>query len=85
MSGEYWLDKDPYNFNTEIDFIKFYHPEWVKEIEIEIEKREKMKSIEEIEAKKEWILKALNDDDNQTEAQQIKLWAQLDLINWILI
>ena len=43
-----------------------------------------MKTIEEIEKKKEWIIKALDDSDNQTEAQQIKLYAQLDLINWIL-
>lgn len=43
-----------------------------------------MKTIEEIEKKKEWIIKALDDKDNQTEAQQIKLYAQLDLINWIL-
>ncbi len=73
-----YLGKDPYNFNTEYDFIKFYHPEILEE------RGKKMKTIEEIEQKKEWIVKALDDSDNQTEAQQLKLYAQLDLINWIL-
>ena len=75
-----YLGKDPYNFDTEYDFIKFYHPEILEEKERE----KKMKTIEEIEQRKEWIIKALDDSDNQTETQQIKLYAQLDLINWVL-
>lgn len=75
-----YLGKDPYNFNTEYDFVKFHHPEIIEAIE----RGKKMKTIEEIEKKKEWIIKALDDSDNQTEAQQIKLYAKLDLINWIL-
>lgn len=30
--GEYILNSDPYNFETEEEFIKFYHPEILEEI-----------------------------------------------------
>lgn len=43
-----------------------------------------MKSIEELNKKLEWLLKAVDDEENQSEIQQIKLWTQIDLINWIL-
>lgn len=42
-----------------------------------------MKSLEEIEKMKEWLLKALDDEDNQNEAMQIKLYAKLDLLRWM--
>ena len=32
MNGEYLLSLDPYNFNTEEEFVKFYHPELLEEI-----------------------------------------------------
>lgn len=35
MNGEYLLSLDPYNFNTEEEFIKFYHPNLWEEIELE--------------------------------------------------
>lgn len=43
-----------------------------------------MKSIEELNKKLEWLLKAVDDEENQSEIQQVKLWTQIDLINWIL-
>ena len=35
MNGEYILSKDPYNFNTEEEFIRHYHPEWLEEKELQ--------------------------------------------------
>jgi hypothetical protein len=31
VNGEYLLGLDPYNFNTEEEFIRFYHPELLEE------------------------------------------------------
>lgn len=33
MNGEYLLSLDPYNFDTEEEYIRFYHPELLEEIE----------------------------------------------------
>lgn len=35
MNGEYLLSLDPYNFNTEEEFIKHHHPEWLEEKELQ--------------------------------------------------
>lgn len=43
-----------------------------------------MKSIEELNKKLEWLLKSVDDEENQSEIQQVKLWAQIDLLRWIL-
>ena len=43
-----------------------------------------MKTEKEIREKLEWLLKAVDDEDNQSENQQIKLWTQIDFCNWIL-
>jgi hypothetical protein len=42
-----------------------------------------MKTEEQIEQRLQWLIKALDDEENQQEATQIKLYAQIDLINWI--
>lgn len=35
MNGEYLLSLDPYNFDTEEEYVKFYHPDLWEEIEME--------------------------------------------------
>lgn len=42
-----------------------------------------MKTEKEIKERLKWLLQALDDPDNQTENQQIKLYAQIDLIKWL--
>lgn len=42
-----------------------------------------MKSLEEIEKMKEWLIKALDDEENQSELMQVKLYAKLDLLRWL--
>ena len=42
-----------------------------------------MKTEKEIKERLQWLIKALDDPDNQTEKQQIKLYAQIDLIKWL--
>lgn len=42
-----------------------------------------MKTEEEIKQRLKWLIKALDDPDNQTEIQQAKLYAQIDLIMWL--
>lgn len=32
MNGEYLLSLDPYNFDSEEEFVRFYHPELLEEI-----------------------------------------------------
>lgn len=39
MNGEYLLSLDPYNFNTEEEYIKFYDPEMYKRINKENEQK----------------------------------------------
>lgn len=42
-----------------------------------------MKTEKEINDKYEWLLKALDDEENQDDLSQAKLWAQIDLIKWL--
>ena len=42
-----------------------------------------MKTETEIRERLNWLLNALDDKDNQTQAQQIKFWAQIDFIKWL--
>ena len=42
-----------------------------------------MRTKEEIIRKKEWVLKALDEEENQGEIRQIQLYAQLDLLKWL--
>ena len=42
-----------------------------------------MKTEEQIKERLKWLINALDDEDNQTEAQQIKLWAQIDFCRWL--
>ena len=42
-----------------------------------------MKTEKEIKERLKWLIKALDDPDNQTEIQQIKLYAQIDFIRWL--
>ena len=42
-----------------------------------------MKSEQEIQAKLEWLLKAVDDEENQQEAVQIRLWAQINCLLWV--
>ena len=47
------------------------------------QKGTRMKTEEEIKDKLQWLIKALDDEDNQGELQQTKLWAQIDFIRWL--
>lgn len=42
-----------------------------------------MRTEEEIINRIEWIKNAINDEDNDTEFMQIKLYAQLDILKWV--
>ncbi|MBQ1988283.1 MAG: hypothetical protein II234_00065 [Clostridia bacterium] len=42
-----------------------------------------MKTEEQIKERLKWLINALDDEDNQTECQQVKLWAQIDFIKWL--
>lgn len=42
-----------------------------------------MRTNEEIIKRKEWVLKALDEEENQGEIRQIQLYAQLDLLKWL--
>lgn len=42
-----------------------------------------MKTEKEIKERLNWLVKALDDSDNQTEIQKVKLHAQIDLIKWL--
>ena len=42
-----------------------------------------MKTEEEIRKRLDWLIKALDDEDNQTQIQQCKLYAQIDFIKWL--
>ena len=42
-----------------------------------------MKTEEEIRQRLNWLIKALDDPDNQTEIQQAKLYTQIDFIKWL--
>lgn len=36
MGGEYFLQFDPYNFDTEEEYLRFYYPELFKELDQEV-------------------------------------------------
>lgn len=42
-----------------------------------------MKTEKEIKERLDWLIKALDDPDNQTEIQKVKLHAQIDFIRWL--
>ena len=42
-----------------------------------------MKSEQEIRTRLEWLLKAIDDPENQSEMMQSKLFAQIDFIKWL--
>ena len=42
-----------------------------------------MKTESEIRERLEWLINAAYDKDNQTELQQAKIYAQIDLLKWI--
>ena len=42
-----------------------------------------MKTENEIRERLNWLLKALDDEENQNEMQQAKLWAMIDFIKWL--
>ena len=44
-----------------------------------------MKTKEEIEKRLKWCLDALDDEDNNTELQQAKIWAQYETLRWVLL
>lgn len=43
-----------------------------------------MKTEDEIKKRLEWAIKALDDEDNASEIEQIKLWQWIDALNWVL-
>lgn len=42
-----------------------------------------MKTEQEIRERLNWLIKALDDEENQNEIQQAKLWSQIDFIKWL--
>lgn len=46
-------------------------------------RRLEMRTDKELQEMKEWLIKALDDPENQDEKQQIKLYAKLDLLRWL--
>lgn len=42
-----------------------------------------MRTEKEMQEMKEWLIKALDDEENQSEIQQAKLYAKLDLLHWL--
>jgi len=43
-----------------------------------------MKNKEEILKRIEWIKRALNDDDCDNDVMQTRLYAQLEILNWVI-
>lgn len=43
-----------------------------------------MRTEDEIKKRLEWTTKALDDEDNASEIEQIKLWQWIDALNWVL-
>ena len=43
-----------------------------------------MKSEDEIKSRLQWLIAALDEFDNQSEIMQVKLYAQIDFIKWVL-
>jgi hypothetical protein len=46
-------------------------------------RRLEMRTDKELQEMKEWLIKALDEPENQDEKQQIKLYAKLDLLRWL--
>lgn len=42
-----------------------------------------MRSEEEIKEKLQWLLQAVDDEENQSEIAQVQLWTQIDFIKWL--
>lgn len=42
-----------------------------------------MKTEAEIKAKLQWLIKALDEEENQSDITQTKLYAQIDFIRWL--
>lgn len=42
-----------------------------------------MKNPEEIKERLQWLLKAVDEPENQNLTQQVKLYAQIDFIKWL--
>jgi hypothetical protein len=43
-----------------------------------------MRTEEEIKERLQWLLQALDDEENQHEITQAKLWSQIDFIKWLV-
>ena len=43
-----------------------------------------MRSEESIKNRISWLKKAINDEDNDTTFMQVKLYAQLEILEWVL-
>ena len=43
-----------------------------------------MRTEEEIKSKLKWLLRAVDEEENQSEVMQVKLWQQIDFIKWLL-
>ena len=55
----------------------------IRQVIREIERNDKMRTEQEIREKLEWLIKALDEEENQTTFQQCKIYAQIDLIRWL--
>lgn len=43
-----------------------------------------MKTENEVKERLEWAIKALDDEDNASELDQIKLWQWIDALSWVI-
>ena len=43
-----------------------------------------MRTQEEIKSRLQWLLKAVDDEENQNEITQAQLWQQIDFIKWLV-
>ena len=43
-----------------------------------------MRSEDEIKSRLQWLITALDEPENQSEIMQVKLYAQIDFIKWLL-
>ena len=42
-----------------------------------------MKTEQEIRERLNWLIEAVDEDENQNDKAQCKLWAQIDFIRWL--
>ena len=47
------------------------------------QREQKMRTEEEMKEKLQWLIKAVDDEENQTELMQAKLYAQIDIFRWL--